>query len=345
MKARLKYIDGLKGFAIFCVLWGHSIQYMRNDDFFHNAFFEFIYAFHMPLFFFISGYFFSSSLKLTFKEFFTKKITQLLLPCVVWAFLFYLIRLVFSLVNENSFLWQKELIHLLNPYQWPFWFLKELFFSYAITFCSLKILKKEWLAFLICIGIILSVPWVTTYQRFLLPVFLAGIMVNKQQNYMFSKLNTVLLITGILFFSGLFFWKGDYTIYVTGFPKLFSFSKLVFNFQNIDISMFRLFLGLSGSLFFFFLFKKTYTECFFYSVFEIMGKYTLAIYILQVTILENTISRLVDFSSTNIWIYNIFITPGISIITAIICVIIINLARKNKKIEYILFGSSYKKQD
>lgn len=82
-KQRIEYIDALKGLAIFFVLWGHSLQYLKNEaDFFHNPIFEFIYSFHMPLFFMISGFFFNSSLKLNFKEFIYKKTIQLLLPCI-----------------------------------------------------------------------------------------------------------------------------------------------------------------------------------------------------------------------------------------------------------------------
>lgn len=47
-----QYLDVVKGFAIFLMLWGHSIQYCTNGefDFFENNAFKFIYSFHMPLF-------------------------------------------------------------------------------------------------------------------------------------------------------------------------------------------------------------------------------------------------------------------------------------------------------
>ena len=100
---RIEHIDALKGFAIFCVLWGHSLQYLKNGyDFFHNPMFEFIYSFHMPLFFMVSGFFFRSSLKLNFKDFLHKKGVQLLLPCVVWATIFYLMRFSTAIVNGNE---------------------------------------------------------------------------------------------------------------------------------------------------------------------------------------------------------------------------------------------------
>ena len=50
MKTRIPAFDAVKSFAIFLVVWGHSIQYLMPHDFFHNPMFELIYAFHMPLF-------------------------------------------------------------------------------------------------------------------------------------------------------------------------------------------------------------------------------------------------------------------------------------------------------
>lgn len=47
---RIVYIDALKLFAIFSVLWGHSIQYLITDEYYLQPVYRFIYAFHMPLF-------------------------------------------------------------------------------------------------------------------------------------------------------------------------------------------------------------------------------------------------------------------------------------------------------
>ena len=45
----------------------------------------------MPLFMMVSGYFFSSSLRLSFGDFIKKKFTQLLLPGLTWSLAKYLI--------------------------------------------------------------------------------------------------------------------------------------------------------------------------------------------------------------------------------------------------------------
>ena len=53
---RLKYLDIMKGFAIWLVVIGHLIQYNNCVDWIEHPMFTWIYSFHMPLFFYISGY-------------------------------------------------------------------------------------------------------------------------------------------------------------------------------------------------------------------------------------------------------------------------------------------------
>ena len=327
-KQRIEYIDVLKGFAIFCVLWGHSLQYLKNGyDFFHNPMFEFIYSFHMPLFFMISGFFFRSSLKLNFKVFLYKKSMQLLLPCVVWATIYYLIDFSAAALNGNEHFfsnWFGELKQIFFPNRWA-WFLRELFISYFIVYASLKILKKDWLACLLSIGFVLIMPH-CEFQRVFLPVFWAGIYLNDNYQFISRYSKQILIISGTVFAMCLFFWDGNY--YVTSFPKLLEMRTLSFNFTNIDISLFRLFIGLCGSLFWFVLFGKIYKNNKFFDCFGKIGTNTLTIYLLQRLILENWINRMIDFPNTNIWVYNLIVTPLISLAILGICIVIINFCKK-----------------
>lgn len=62
IKNRISYIDIAKGIGIFLVIWGHIIL--------NGPAYNIIYAFHMPLFFFLSGLVFSKSKYKNIKEFF-----------------------------------------------------------------------------------------------------------------------------------------------------------------------------------------------------------------------------------------------------------------------------------
>lgn len=79
MKNRISYIDIAKGIGIFLVIWGHIIL--------SGPAYNIIYAFHMPLFFFLSGFVFSKNKYHNIKEFFISKIKKNYLRIVVTVFL------------------------------------------------------------------------------------------------------------------------------------------------------------------------------------------------------------------------------------------------------------------
>lgn len=74
MKKRNNYIDLVKGVSIFLVVLGHHKTELTT----------YIYSFHMPLFFFISGIFHSNYN--SYKEFFRRKVESLLCPYFTFAF-------------------------------------------------------------------------------------------------------------------------------------------------------------------------------------------------------------------------------------------------------------------
>ncbi len=328
---RFEYIDALKGFAIFCVLWGHSIQYLKNGyNFFSNPVFEFIYSFHMPLFFMVSGFFFRSSLKLNLKNFLYKKGIQLLLPGVISAVMFCIIELSLTGINDIDN-WLKYL-YLSFP-----WFLRELFISYFIVYASLKILKKDWLACLLSICFVLSAPY-CGFQQILLPVFWSGIYLKNNYQLILQYTKQILIISGIVFSMCSFLGDRPCTMYgyLPGLLKIFSLN----DFQKIGIFIFRLLISFSGSLFWFMLFKMTYKQHKFFIGLGKIGINTLAIYLIQRLIIESLFNRIIDFPTMNIWIYSLIITLLIALGVLGFCIVIIKIVQKNKYAELLLFGKN-----
>ena len=98
---RLHYIDSIKGLAIFLVVMGHVLAWLYSD--YNTALqadkpmflWKMIYAFHMPLFIFISGFLFGFS---KFDSLWSyvikmyKKTKMLLIPYLVCGTLVYLWR-------------------------------------------------------------------------------------------------------------------------------------------------------------------------------------------------------------------------------------------------------------
>lgn len=72
MKERVRYFDIAKGVAILCIIAGH----MGN-----TAINKFVFTFHVPIFFLISGYFLTNSMSI--KCFVTKKYRQLIRPYII----------------------------------------------------------------------------------------------------------------------------------------------------------------------------------------------------------------------------------------------------------------------
>lgn len=125
---RIAWVDAFRGFLIILVVLGHVLQ---TGNFDNNRLWNFIYSFHMPAFFVISGY---VSYKISYDErLYVKRIKGLLIPWVSWVFLFGL----FS-NNLNDYVWKA----FYEP-DTSLWFLITLFyiacFQNALYFLSQKI--------------------------------------------------------------------------------------------------------------------------------------------------------------------------------------------------------------
>lgn len=80
-KKRDEALDYIKGVLIFLVVYGHSLYWMGGDiqkPF--NFIIQIIYSFHMPLFVYLSGYFFSPSKRNNVAETLHKKYKRLIIP-------------------------------------------------------------------------------------------------------------------------------------------------------------------------------------------------------------------------------------------------------------------------
>lgn len=80
---RLPYLDNIKGLLIILVVIGHAIQYCL-PTYEMNISFRFIYSFHMPLFFFVSGYL--ANRGRWDSNVIRRRAIQLLIPFAAWAF-------------------------------------------------------------------------------------------------------------------------------------------------------------------------------------------------------------------------------------------------------------------
>lgn len=138
--SKLYYITFLQVIGPIFVIIGHMLNGMPYNSILQNIK-DFIYVFHMPLFFFISGYLFSYKNGLKDKkylEFMKKKALRLLLPYFVFNIIFFLPKILMSdfIVDQVEISFEYLLDMLLIPRRSSLghlWFLFGLFLIYALS--------------------------------------------------------------------------------------------------------------------------------------------------------------------------------------------------------------------
>lgn len=244
MKQRILSVDFLKFISIFWVVWCHVIEGMVQDNFWENSVHHVIYSFHMPLFMLLSGYFSYSSLNKNWKDIFFSKFYQLILP----TFCFYVIQ-EFILYSLSFTL---RIPHTYEPPFNAFWFLKCLFLCYIILFLSVKF--KILGISVILLTLFPYFPWLVS---FMYPYFVIGYLLHKiEGKYQFLK--RYIWISIPFFLLCLYFWDSNYTIYNNPI-KIIDYRTGAFNINNLYVTFYRFFIGLSGSLAVCFIVIKIYS--------------------------------------------------------------------------------------
>lgn len=91
---RLDYIDFAKAFGMLLIVWGHIRLGDRSN--------AFVYAFHIPLFFLLSGMVFSKKRYSDFKSFLLKRANSLIKPYIVFSVLTWIIWAAFSFLTHAN---------------------------------------------------------------------------------------------------------------------------------------------------------------------------------------------------------------------------------------------------
>ena len=177
MGHRLEHMDILKAFAIFSVLLGHATEQLSGGLFWDHPVWIFIYSYHMPLFMFVSGFFFTSSLKRSYGEVCRIKLRQLGIPSLT-AFAIACAIMAAAGVTAIADLCEMSFTGFMNCV----WFLKCLLFCYLIMYPLCKGLRRDWLAALVATVLIILIPGSEIVNlNFLLPVFCLGMLVGKRR--------------------------------------------------------------------------------------------------------------------------------------------------------------------
>lgn len=156
-KDRIEWIDAVKGITIILVVLGHSISgsgvmesKIENAALIWKIIYRIITSFHMPIFFFVSGYLYDRHNDEC--EFSIEKYKSLIhnkfCDCIIPYVIFELLYVAFGIVtNDQRYTVDAFLRSIYSPIS-HFWFLYVLFFIYLIIPMVLYAIKKESLAIL-----------------------------------------------------------------------------------------------------------------------------------------------------------------------------------------------------
>jgi fucose 4-O-acetylase-like acetyltransferase len=149
---RLDWIDAARGVGILLVVYGHAIRGVEAANMYHAPTLvvqdAVIYAFHMPLFFFVSGLFAGRRPGDTTTAFLKSRLITLVWPYLLWSLVQGLLNIAVGaatgpMVNKSTS-WTELLSILWDPIG-QFWFL------YALFLCQLLLLLPRRLFFLAAI--------------------------------------------------------------------------------------------------------------------------------------------------------------------------------------------------
>lgn len=180
-KARDPYFDNLRGILICLVCAGHCFNLYREDNIYCNYLFHLIYAFHMPLFFYISGYF-SKNTEKTFRNAFK----ALIVPTIPFELLYFIMHVVTKADNTKPFL---------TPI-FAYWF------CFALFFCRVLLPYLSGIRAVVVVSFAVALaagfnPYIDEYMslsRFLcmLPFFMMGYFTSADRMNKIRGLNKAL---------------------------------------------------------------------------------------------------------------------------------------------------------
>ena len=164
---RIDWLDTLRGLAMFFVIWGHTFP--NNKGLVR----KYIYSFHMPLFFLISGITYKDE-DLSTKEFIIKKIKSFVIPYIIMNIISYVIFYIlfrFGIIdNFEPFNWFIGILYAHDEVFTipcgPSWFLLVLFLVEILFYYFKRIFDKDGtlgIAVSVC-GIISYVNSLSEYQ-------------------------------------------------------------------------------------------------------------------------------------------------------------------------------------
>ena len=171
MPKRIEYLDIARGIGILLVVLGHN-DFASLSPFFHQV----IYSFHIPLFFFLSGYFINTAQ--SFLDYSKKRFHAVLKPYLFTIFLIYFASVSFEKMGFQNAMLRivKALYGSIDYIDWAqLWFLPNLFVVSLYAFLFIWItnrLRNRWVTWGVLLATLaVSLPFLHVFYPFPLSIF------------------------------------------------------------------------------------------------------------------------------------------------------------------------------
>ena len=191
---RVQWLDVAKGITIILMVLGHTSIPERLSNF--------IFAFHMPLFFIESGWC-TNWAKDNYGTFVLKKLRTLGIPFLVYSIA---VVLIAWLADYREIEWRGVLVKGWEGY--ALWFVPVLFFSLVVAKFVMCFVNKEWLRYAICVLLILGgallryrhiyLPWTLATVPYATCLVLLGSSLRKFQEYIDKPRWWILIVSLLL---------------------------------------------------------------------------------------------------------------------------------------------------
>lgn len=314
MAQRITYLDSLRGGGILLVIIGHLIQYNYESSV-QNGIFNFIYSFHMPLFFFLSGC--TRALQEKKKGniqswkglviFYIKKCRSLLLPSIAWTVL---VPLFFS----NKLEWSGSIS--------SFWFLNVLFavgcLWATIHFVNEKIGKRNVSLWIVLMAIVLLFAF--DIKRIPIMYFILYVFgyYFQQKLWLQRWPNFIFVAALLLFLLGAGYFSYGQTSYGDG------------NRVWLEIP-----LSILASIFLVKLFSSIINEHV-NGVLSLLGKYSLGIYLSHFLLVNISFVGRLEFSLN--YVMQFFVLSMLAVFIALCCILIEKAIEPFPFMRQLLYG-------
>lgn len=261
---RIYWIDNLKALGIILIVYGH-VQIS-------GVLTRYIYSFHVPLFFFISGYLFNSKKYTDFRLFLKTKIKSLLVPYFVFSLISYVIWFI-NIMLKSHFINDNSRIDIYKPiigifysngingwleHNVALWFLTCLFITELLFYLFIRVINKDnqlliiliisaFIGYVDSILMPIRLPWSIDIAFTSVVFYGIGYLIRKKEVLENAKINQNIALSISIFSSIIFsllngsvnmnnnFYNNILFYYISAFSGIFALLIISKKIKNIKL--------------------------------------------------------------------------------------------------------------